>query len=191
MIEPRDFPGVPATHQIDPGLQPSNTVHANPFFRVHDRAGYFSVDYTTPVVGVLACLGDRIVLCRVKRVLLDATPWELPAGAVDPGETPVEGARRELREESGIAVDDLGRFMAMPSYAISPRHPVLPYAYRVVLTQAEWDQRRPHDDEVCEVRCFSRTEVANMIVKGQIWMSETITMLARVLLADYGILTHV
>ncbi|MFO0676039.1 MAG: NUDIX hydrolase [Polyangiaceae bacterium] len=31
--------------------------------------------------------------------------WELPAGLVEPGETPVEAARRELFEELGFAVD--------------------------------------------------------------------------------------
>jgi 8-oxo-dGTP pyrophosphatase MutT (NUDIX family) len=31
--------------------------------------------------------------------------WQLPGGAVDPGETPAETARRECREELGTAVE--------------------------------------------------------------------------------------
>jgi 8-oxo-dGTP pyrophosphatase MutT (NUDIX family) len=31
--------------------------------------------------------------------------WQLPGGAVDPGETPAETARRECREELGVAVE--------------------------------------------------------------------------------------
>lgn len=31
--------------------------------------------------------------------------WQLPGGAVDPGETPAEAARRECREELGVEVE--------------------------------------------------------------------------------------
>jgi 8-oxo-dGTP pyrophosphatase MutT (NUDIX family) len=31
--------------------------------------------------------------------------WQLPGGAVDPGETPAEAARRECMEEMGVAVE--------------------------------------------------------------------------------------
>ncbi len=37
--------------------------------------------------------------------------WELPGGGCDPGETPRETARRELAEETGIVVDEIGRHL--------------------------------------------------------------------------------
>jgi len=44
----------------------------------------------------------RIVLVRQYRYAVDAEVWELPAGRLDPGETPETGARRELEEEVGL-----------------------------------------------------------------------------------------
>jgi ADP-ribose diphosphatase len=43
----------------------------------------------------------RVLLERQYRYAADQYLWELPAGSIDPGETPLFGAKRELREETG------------------------------------------------------------------------------------------
>ena len=181
---PNESPTRPRTHHVEPVLRPVQTVHDNGFFAVRDRDGYFSVDYATPVVGIAVVVAQtQFALCRVRRPILDAAPWEIPAGGIDGGETPAQGAARELREETGIVVTDLARFQALPTYAISPRMPVLPHAFRIDLSEEEWQARGPHDHEVCEVACFDFARVREMIAAGDIWMAETIVVLARVLLA--------
>ncbi len=56
-------------------------------------------------VGVLAMTAaGEFLLVRQFRPVIDAWTWELPAGAVDDGETPAEAAARELREETGFQV---------------------------------------------------------------------------------------
>jgi ADP-ribose pyrophosphatase len=53
----------------------------------------------------------RILLVRQYRLPADAYLWELPAGRLDPGEKPLQAARRELAEETGYegaAVEHLG-----------------------------------------------------------------------------------
>lgn len=46
--------------------------------------------------------GDRFLLVRERRY---GQRWFLPAGGVEPGETLVEGAVREIPEESGVLVE--------------------------------------------------------------------------------------
>jgi ADP-ribose pyrophosphatase len=50
---------------------------------------------------------DRVILVRQRRHAIDADLLEVPAGLVDPGESPAETARRELLEETGYAPGDL------------------------------------------------------------------------------------
>lgn len=66
--------------------------------------------------GVLVVSGaGHLLLCHVTHT----AKWDIPKGMQDPGETPLEGAIRELREESGLVFDaarftDLGPFKYRP-----------------------------------------------------------------------------
>jgi hypothetical protein len=81
-------------------------------------------------------------------------------------------------------VTDLARFVPQPTYAISPRMPVLPHAFRIDLTEAEWRDRGPHDQEVCEVDCLEFDRVRRMIASGEIWMAESIVIVTRILFSE-------
>jgi 8-oxo-dGTP pyrophosphatase MutT (NUDIX family) len=68
---------------------------------------YGIVHFAAAAVGV-AVLDDedRVLLVGQHRYALDAYSWEIPEGGVPPDESALEGARRELREETGVEATD-------------------------------------------------------------------------------------
>ena len=53
----------------------------------------------------------RVLLVRQYRYAVGKETLEIPAGTIDPGETPEEAARRELREETGYDCEELKRLI--------------------------------------------------------------------------------
>ena len=73
-----------------------------------------------PSVALVVVDGGEIVLVRQPRAGAGGAVVELPAGTLEPGETPLAAASRELAEECGLAVADwteLGSFWAAPAYS--------------------------------------------------------------------------
>ena len=52
--------------------------------------------------------GERILINREYRLAMAQWIYNFPAGLIDPGETPEESARRELREETGLSLVRIG-----------------------------------------------------------------------------------
>lgn len=59
---------------------------------------------------------DRVLLVGQHRYTLDAYSWEIPEGGVPAGESALDGARRELREETGIEASE---WVELGDYALS------------------------------------------------------------------------
>jgi len=125
-------------------------------------------------VAALPVLEDgRIVLVRQYRYAVADFVWELPAGRRDPGETPEEGARRELEEEVGLHAGGLELFLSFwttPGFCDEVMH-----LFRATsLTEVP---ARPEADERIEPRTFTLDEAMEMVKRGEIREGKTLVAL--------------
>ena len=81
-------------------LQPIETLHQNPWFTLKSRGDFITIEPSFGVVLILPIVeGSSSVLVEVKRPILnDMHSMEIPAGGLVRGESPQEGALRELHE---------------------------------------------------------------------------------------------
>jgi ADP-ribose diphosphatase len=111
----------------------------------------------------------RILLVRQYRLPAEKYLWELPAGRLDPGEKPLQAAKRELAEETGYKAktwSKLASFWVSPGY-VQERMTIF---LATDLTQGE---ATPMDDERIETRWFSKKELGELIRDGKIEDAKT------------------
>jgi len=97
--------------------------------------------------------------------------WEIPAGKLEEGEDPVEGAKRELLEETGYLAKNLKKiaeFFVSPGY--STEYMYLFFAKNL----KKGKQRFSSDEKIEKVKIFSLEEVLKMIKDKEIVDEKTI-----------------
>jgi ADP-ribose diphosphatase len=112
----------------------------------------------------------RVVLVRQFRLAAGRPLWELPAGSLDRGETPLAGARRELAEETGYRSSSWRKLIEFfPSPGILDERMTLFLAREVRPGKAS-----PESDERIEVRAFGAEQWQAMIRAGRIRDGKTL-----------------
>lgn len=106
-------------------MHPDKLLLVTSKFRVLERVYKSSAgEHARPIIehpGAVVILplvdDDHVCLIRNHRVAVDQELVELPAGTLEPGEDPLDTARRELTEETGYTAESLER---LPAFWMSP-----------------------------------------------------------------------
>lgn len=123
------------------------------------------------VIAVIPILEDgRIIMVKQYRKPAELTTIEIPAGRIDPGETPQAAVHRELKEETGFVSKKIKKLMSF--------YPAIGYCSEKIhlftargLTLQKPD---PDDDECIEVIKISLKRALKMIDQGKIIDSKSI-----------------
>ena len=120
---------------------------------------------------VVPLLPDRqVVMLNQYRHSVQQFLWEIPAGTLNPGEDPLEGAKRELMEEAGYRAnhfEKLTEILPAPGYTDERIHIFLAGELEPVPQNLD-------TDEVLEVAHLNFEETLSMIRSGAIQDALTI-----------------
>lgn len=163
------------------------TVYENNWFKIKNRDGFFSLEYGVPQVVVLPVIDTKkILFVKVKRPLINDNSLELPAGGSIIGETLRQTAARELREETGITINDLDRFYELPMLSELPgRSPELLSCFSIDISVEEYESRFDFDHEIAGLDLLEFNTIIEKIISGELYLSSPIAIVIRYLLKNH------
>ncbi|GIP32302.1 NUDIX hydrolase [Paenibacillus sp. J2TS4] len=121
-------------------------------------------------VCILALLDDKMLVVEQYRKPLGRSQVEIPAGKLDPGEEPVDAAKRELEEETGYrcgSIRPISSFYTSPGFADELLH--LFVAEDLVPGEAKLDE-----DEFLDCEALTLEEAKQYIADCRISDAKTI-----------------
>ncbi|NBT34050.1 MAG: NUDIX hydrolase [Betaproteobacteria bacterium] len=125
-----------------------------------------------------------LLLERQWRYPLNRSFLEFPAGKLDPGETPLQTAQRELREETGYRANRWAE--------LGPMHPVISYSTEVIhiflATDLSLGETARDEGEVIDLVRMSVADFFVLVESGQVSDAKTLAAafwLARIRSGDY------
>lgn len=108
---------------------------------------------------------------RQFRKPVDKELWEIPAGKLEPGESPLACAQRELAEEVGLRAKD---FRLLAAFYTSPGFASEKISVYLATGLAAQSEAQPDEDELLEVLSMPLADAEKMIRSGEIEDAKTI-----------------
>ncbi len=122
------------------------------------------VRHTGSVVLLPVFPDGRILLVRQYRYAVGEFLWELPAGRIEPGESPWAAAQRELLEETGYTAK---RFIRLLKLFPTPGF-VSEVMFFYIVRGLRAGQAQPDPDEALAGKKFTLSELWQMIRRGRL-----------------------
>lgn len=125
--------------------------------------------------GASACIpvdeDGNVYLVRQDRVAIGRETLEIPAGKLEPGEDPLEAAKRELEEETGLSADTWRHLVS--------QYPAAAYDQEIVhiylATGLHSGSAHPDEDEWVSPDVLPLEELYRRTLAGEIQDSKTVT----------------
>jgi ADP-ribose pyrophosphatase len=124
-----------------------------------------------PCIAVVAVEGeDNVLLVRQYRLAAGKELLEIPAGGIDPGESPEAAVIREMREETGLRPDKVERltgFYLSPGFSSE-------YVHLFLVSEFEADPLAAEDTAGIELVRTPVSQIRELITSGKIEDSKSI-----------------
>lgn len=135
-------------------------------------------------INVIAITKDgEMVMEDQYRHALGETHYELVAGVIDPGETPLEAAKRELSEETGYEGGEWELYMTLSPNPTNHNNLSYTFLARGVEKTREQHQERTED---IRVHVMKQEEVRTLLERGEIVQALHAAPLWKYFCADKG-----
>ncbi len=161
-------------------------IYENPWLRLREdkvirpdgTPGIYGVVEIGRSAGIVACNeNDQIVLVGQWRYTHDKYSWEIPTGGIaGENEEPLEGAKRELREETGLEARQwVSLGIIDNSNGVTDDVAHLFYATELTQSRQELDET-----EEIAIRWVNFAEALKMVMEGKITESSSVAAILKV-----------
>jgi len=151
----------------------SETIFENPWIKlVKDevitptgKPGSYTILEAKPFVIVVAIQGDQVLMIDQHRYPINRTTLEFPAGGIDSAETPLDAAKRELKEETGYEASNwegVGQFYEIVSISRQPGH------LFIARDLHNTNEHEMSEDGISGCKLVKIQDLENMIADGSI-----------------------
>ena len=168
----------------------SAVVYDNPWIKVFDEkvlnpnggeSQYGRVHFKSKAIAIVPLdENGNTWLVGQHRYTTGEYTWEVPMGGSDVGEAPLETAKRELKEETGLNAGKLEQIMRLhPSNSITDEEGFVFVATDLELGETDFD-----DDENLQVRKLPLTDAIEMVKKNEITDAMSVAALLRIVVGN-------